>query len=198
MPDPPWLRLARPLIGKDKEVNKPALATRIGELFPDMAPYCEQVCRELATAEQQNWCGLYLAYCLAQVGHKPPFKATRAGFARQHGFMRPFTWSIWGKPAWRLPGDVVVFDLGGFHHAAFYLGDNGDGSWACLGAAQGPDYTTCIWHYRGAFCVAVRRPHDFFSEEQQRVATGLSQAAQATQARVPIDAGTAQKRVDTA
>jgi hypothetical protein len=149
--EPPWLRLARSLIGR-ADVDRTAIAAGIARIWPDMADYCRYVAHDVSVSDR--WCGLFLAHCVTQIGYCPPFKPTSLA----QGFLRPFAWSVWGKPSWRLPGDIVVLDLGGWHHAAFYVSDNGDGTWSCLGASQGRDYTTGIVSYKGDYCVAVRRP----------------------------------------
>jgi hypothetical protein len=144
--EPAWLALARPLIGKP--VNPIEPAARIARIWPDMSDYCRTVTPSTPS------CGLFPAYCLSQLGHRPPFHSDHI----VRGFMRAFAWSTWGVPSWRLPADIVVLDMGGWHHVTFYVGDNGDGTWACLGAAQGPKYEINIWNFKGAQCVAVRRP----------------------------------------
>lgn len=117
-----------------------------------MAGYCHQV------NTTDPWCGLFLAHCLAQFGIRPPFKP---GSELQRGFLRSYAWSVWGKPSWRLPGDVIVLDMGGHHHVTFYVDDNRDGTWATMGACQGPKHITGLWNYRADLCVAVRRPKEY-------------------------------------
>jgi hypothetical protein len=170
MADPPWLRIARTFIGK--EPNRPAVAARIGQIFPDLAAYCQQV------NATDPWCGLFLAHCLSQMGYRPPFKPP----GLQQGFMRSYAWSVWGLPSWRLPGDVVVLDRGGYHHCTFYVGDNGDGTWSCLGASQGPSFETRLWNYKASQCVAVRRPHPHSGSG----AESLSTAKPSTDKMTPI------------
>lgn len=143
---PPWLTIARSLIGRD--ISPPLIAKCISKVFPDMADYCRQV------NTVDPYCGLFLAHCLSQFGYRPPFKAGSI----QRGFLRSYAWSTWGKPSWRLPGDVLVLDMGGFHHVTFYVDDNRDGTWLTLGASQGPEHITGLWNYKADLCVAARRP----------------------------------------
>jgi hypothetical protein len=146
MLEPPWLLLARKLVGK--QIPPPAMAAQIAGIWPDMADYCRQV-----TASTPS-CGLFPAYCLSLLGHRPPFHADYV----VRGFMRAFAWSTWGQPSWRVPGDVVVLDMGGWHHTTFYVDDNRDGTWNCLGAAQGPKHEISLWSFKAEQCAAVRRP----------------------------------------
>ena len=70
----------------------------------------------------------------------------------------PLPGAVWGQPAWRTPGDVVVIDRGGWHHVGFYLGEKGPEAWGLLSATQGANREIKEWYFPSAGCAAVRRP----------------------------------------
>lgn len=139
----PWFAVAQALAGR--QVTAVEMARQIAVIYPEMGAYLE-------SRDRDGDCGLFVGYCFARVAIRPPFFPTH-----ERSFLRAFAWSAWGVPAWRVPGDVVVIDRGGWHHVGFYLGERGD-SWGLLGATQGPNREIKEWYFQSASCVAVRRP----------------------------------------
>ena len=71
---PPWLATMRELTGtqsRGKNAMIQSWASKIGELFPEMASYSVQY-----TTDDIPWSGLVVAYCMAVNGIKPIFGAT--------------------------------------------------------------------------------------------------------------------------
>jgi uncharacterized protein (TIGR02594 family) len=71
---PPWLQTMRSLNGTSEtpgSADNPkilAMADTIGEIYPEMADYCNSY-----RHDSIPWCGLTEAYCMASVGVRPPF-----------------------------------------------------------------------------------------------------------------------------
>src|SRR5262245_59319227 len=115
MPDPtPWLTTMRSLDGTKcapGDVPKPIIQgwlRNIATTYPAMATYC----RAAENLEYFSWCGLTVAYCMAQAGITPVFGATDVT-----RFLFATAWLGWGTTVTTpQPGDVLVFDFGGGDH----------------------------------------------------------------------------------
>jgi uncharacterized protein (TIGR02594 family) len=121
----------------------------IANAYPDMAGYC-------AAAEKLDyfsWCGLTVGYCLTRNGIHPVF-----GSADTDQFLYAMAWLEWGTQV-SIPqvGDIVVFNFGGGdHHVTFFVADNGNGYWACLGGNQGHKVQQS--NFPKSSVMGVRRP----------------------------------------
>ena len=140
----PWLDVARSHI--EQPITAADMARLIAVVYPEMQTYLE-------SRDRDGDCGLFVGYCFTRVGIRPPFYPTH-----ERSFLRAFAWSVWGRPAWRMPGDVVVIDRGGWHHVGFYLGEKGPEAWGLLSATQGANREIKEWYFPSAGCAAVRRP----------------------------------------
>jgi uncharacterized protein (TIGR02594 family) len=152
MPDavPAWLATMRQIDGTNA-VNDNAVivgwAQKIGELFPDMAPYCANY-----TNDSIAWCGLTVGYCMAINGIKPVFGATDTD-----KFLYALAWKQFGTPVTSpQPGDVLVFYFGGSdHHVTLYEQTQGD-CYVCRGGNQSNEVK--LSNYAITQCLGIYRP----------------------------------------
>lgn len=123
MSDPTWLLVARKLVGTREFPGTPSnpkimgWANRVGAKALGI-PYA---------GDHVPWCGLGVAYCMVEAGHKPPAIAIRAK-----------SWATWGRACPKpLVGAVAVFDRAGGGHVGFVVGVYRNGDLAILGFNQG-------------------------------------------------------------
>jgi uncharacterized protein (TIGR02594 family) len=101
----------------------------ISRNYPATANYCAAAMHE----GYFPWCGLAVAYCMANAGRAPVF-----GRTDKDRFLRAAAWLGAGDEVTTpRPGDIVVFDFGaGDQHVTFFEKDLGNGFWTCLGGNQ--------------------------------------------------------------
>ena len=149
---PPWLTLARSLVGKSAAANGPeikAWAAAIAAKYPDMASYCAQY-----TDPSIPWCGLFAAYVLAMNGVRPVF-----GPSDTDKFLWAPAWDTFGAAvSTPQPGDIMRFSWsGGGEHVTFYDHEVDDNSYHCTGGNQGNHVVSTEAMPMSAI-VAIRRP----------------------------------------
>jgi uncharacterized protein (TIGR02594 family) len=147
---PPWLATMRQITGTSAATDNAVIvgwAKKIGDIFPDTAPYCAQY-----TQDTIAWCGLTVGYCMAINGIKPVFGATATD-----RFFWALAWRQFGTPAASpQPGDVLVFDFGdGDHHVTLYE-QSQESSYICLGGNQ--SHQVKLSTYPKSQCIDMRRP----------------------------------------
>ena len=132
---PAWLGTMRQNVGlhwAPGEGSNPKIANWlqfISRNYPATANYCAGAMHEAYFP----WCGLAVAYSLANSGVTPVFGATPTD---------QFLWAAaWLEEGIEVtvpqPGDIVVFDFGaGEQHVTFFEKDLGNGFWECLGGNQ--------------------------------------------------------------
>lgn len=111
MSTPPWVKVANSFVGT-KEY--PGAANN-----PTIMRWAAKVARYLGinyAGDHVPWCGLFVAYCVAECGLAPAKIAVRAS-----------EWSNWGV-ALREPtvGAVLTFNRSGGGHVAFYVSEDRD------------------------------------------------------------------------
>lgn len=123
----------------------------IGEMYPEMAAYCNSVLH----LDYFEWCGLTVAYCLSKAGRKPVF-----GNGDLQRFLWAAAWLDFGQAVQSpQPGDVVVFRFaGGGHHVTLFESDLGNGYWACRGGNQ--SHQVKVTNFAKSSVMGVRRPQD--------------------------------------
>jgi uncharacterized protein (TIGR02594 family) len=140
---PGWLAEMRLITGLSEKPGTPdepkimAMASFIGDEFPDMASYCAQYVHDSIP-----WCGLAEAYCMARVGIRPPFGKTDTD---------KFLWArAWADdPDYtKLPipklGCVVVLTRSGGGHVTTYESDAGSNI-KCRGGNQSDAVTVASY-----------------------------------------------------
>lgn len=131
---PKWLATMRAITGMAEVAgtgDNPkilAMTAEIARIFPDMADYCSEY-----EHDEQPWCGLTVAYCMALAGIRPPFGATDTArflwaksWANDPGFQRITS---------PKHGCVVVFSRTGGGHVTLYERTNGS-NYVCRGGNQ--------------------------------------------------------------
>lgn len=150
---PPWLTLARSLIGTHAQNDNAVIMawpTAIAAKFPDMADYASRYKHD-STA----WCGVFAAYVLAMSGIRPVFGATDT-----NKWMWADAWKHFGT-AVDTPqaGDILVFKwAGGGEHVTFYDHEEDDNYYHCTGGNQGSGHVVSTEAMPMANCIAIRRP----------------------------------------
>jgi peptidoglycan hydrolase-like protein with peptidoglycan-binding domain len=128
----------------------------IASTYPEMAAYC----RAEKALSYFSWCGLTVAYGMAQSGLRPVF-----GSHDTDRFLWATAWLEWGdavpkthQASWSVVlGDVVVFDFGhGDRHVTLFSRDNGHGGWECWGGNQTHGVRLTTFSVNDV--VGVRRP----------------------------------------
>jgi uncharacterized protein (TIGR02594 family) len=141
--DPKWLNAARARLGTREAAgtaNSPAIlawAKKLGTKVLGM----------IYNADSVPWCGVFVAYCLAEDGIKAPPVAVRA-----------MSWATWGlaiRPERLAPGAVLVFERHGGGHVGFYVGEDAV-AYHVLGGNQGDAVT--IARIEKTRCIARRWP----------------------------------------
>lgn len=150
---PPWLTLARSLIGTHAQNDNAVIMawpTAIAAKFPDMADYATRYKHD-STA----WCGVFAAYVLAMSGIRPVFGATDTD-----KWMWADAWQQFGTAVdTPQPGDVLVFKwAGGGEHVTFYDHEEDDNYYHCTGGNQGSGHVVSTEAMPMANCIAMRRP----------------------------------------
>src|SRR5437870_3038531 len=99
---PPWLAVMHGITGTKAEHDNPTILgwrDFIAHQYPDMAAYCASY-----THDTISWCGLTVAYCMAQAGIRPPF-----GPGDTDRFLWALAWKQFGETVTTpQPGDVLV------------------------------------------------------------------------------------------
>jgi hypothetical protein len=149
-PVPSWLETMRQITGTNAATDNAVIvgwAKKIGELFPDLAPYCAQY-----TQDTIAWCGLTVGYCFAINGIKPVFGATDVD-----RFLYALAWRQFGTSTTTPQlGDVLVFDFGGGdHHVTLYEQTQGT-SYICRGGNQ--SHQVKLSTFPKSQCIDIRRP----------------------------------------
>jgi len=126
---PPWLEHAYELIGT-KEVSggkdNPTIvgwAKAVSDKFPDLRGYVGWY-----DHDSIPWCGLFVAYCMATSGFKPPQQALGA----KNWF---YEWQDGARLSGPALGAVMVKTRSGGGHVTFYVGED-DTYYYCLGGNQ--------------------------------------------------------------
>ena len=110
--EPPYLAVARALIGTREVPGVPNSATIMGWA----ARLGVGVLGAAYNADSVPWCGLFAAWCVKQAGFAPPGIALRAK-----------SWASWGTPLTAdqlAPGAVLVFEREGGGHVGFYVAED--------------------------------------------------------------------------
>jgi hypothetical protein len=161
MPDtiPPHLTLARSQIGKIEDgPSILPLAAKVGQLYPDMAGYCQLVTPTTA------WCGLFCGHDLAVNGVRPPYNPK----VDVQSFLFARAWLGFGTPVPRGQeqlGDILIFDFGGGDsHVTFLNGESGS-SYQCLGGNQSDQVK--VSNFPKSQCIGIRRAPTESSQSQQ-------------------------------
>ncbi len=147
---PPWLTTMRTITGTHEGNDNPVIlgfAAFIAKKFPDMANYCARY-----THDSIAWCGLTVAYCMANAGIRPQFGATDTD-----KFLWADSWRQFGV-AVSSPqlGDILVFQwASGGHHVTLYEGTQGS-NYLCRGGNQSDAVN--VEPLPKASCTAIRRP----------------------------------------
>jgi uncharacterized protein (TIGR02594 family) len=132
---PPWLLKMRAITGLTEtsgDANNPkilAMAETIALAYPEMQSYCD-----LYTQDSIAWCGLCVAYCLAEAGIRPVFGPTDTDkFLWAQAFDDPEWGYRLGVPR---PGCIVVMTREGGGHVSLYERTEGS-NYICRGGNQG-------------------------------------------------------------
>ena len=155
MAEPPqWLVTMRAVTGVTEtpgSANEPrilAMRDRIAQVYPEMAAYCANY-----THDAIPWCGLAVAYVMADTGYRPQY-----GASDTQRFLWARSWEDWGhkldKPQ---QGCVVVMTREGGGHVTL-LEEEKDGSLLCRGGNQSDSINTATYPKSAvlAYRVAVR------------------------------------------
>jgi uncharacterized protein (TIGR02594 family) len=147
---PGWLDTMRQITGTNAATDNATIvgwAAKIGELFPDMAPYCRGY-----TNDTIAWCGLTVGYCMAINGIRPVF-----GTVDVDRFLYALAWRDFGtKVETPQPGDVMVFDFGGGdHHVTLYEQTQGT-AYVCRGGNQSSRVK--VSNCAQSQCIGIFRP----------------------------------------
>jgi lysozyme family protein len=122
----------------------------IAAKFPDMADYCKGYVHDSIP-----WCGLTVAYCMAQAGIRPVF-----GDSDTDKFLWSFAWQNWGIAVTGdpQPGDVMVFRWsGGGGHVTLYDHEVDDNYYHCSGGNQGSGHVCSTEALPMSSCISIRR-----------------------------------------
>lgn len=104
---PPWLTVARALIGT-KEIPGPQHSSFIAKGWARLGA-------GWFNDDETPWCGFFVAHCVDAVGLPYPGKGL---------FARAKAWLDWGKPSQPVLGAVVVFGRSGGGHVGFLVGES--------------------------------------------------------------------------
>lgn len=116
------------------------------------APFITKMLRRLGawwTDDETPWCGVFVGYCMKEVGHEPPKL-----------YMRAKEWATWGsrlRPERLSVGAVLVFQREGGGHVGFYVGED-DAAYHVLGGNQ--SNSVSITRIAKARLIASRWPKD--------------------------------------
>ncbi|NIJ31512.1 uncharacterized protein (TIGR02594 family) [Sphingomonas insulae] len=141
--DPAWLSAARARLGTREApgaANSPTIlgwAKRLGTRVLGM----------IYNADSVPWCGVFVAFCLAEDDIAAAPIAVRA-----------VSWANWGqllRPERLAPGAVLVFERTGGGHVGFYVGEDA-AAYHVLGGNQGDAVT--IARIAKSRCIARRWP----------------------------------------
>ncbi|RMB51741.1 uncharacterized protein (TIGR02594 family) [Sphingomonas sp. PP-CE-3A-406] len=142
-PEPAWLRRARSLIGTREAPGTVNSSTILGWA----KKLGTKVLGMVYNADSVPWCGLFVAWCVAEDGITPAPIAVRAK-----------AWATWGAnlaPERLAPGAVLVFERTGGGHVGFYVGEDKT-HYHVLGGNQGDRVS--IMRLEKPRCVARRWP----------------------------------------
>ena len=103
--EPPWLAVARSLIG-EREIVGPKHNGKIVKWWSELGA-------KWFNDDETPWCGLFAAHCMAQAGQTYP-----------SAFPRAKAWLDWGKASQPRLGAVVVFGRNGGGHVGFLVGES--------------------------------------------------------------------------
>ena len=151
---PPWLTLARSMIGVN-EVDNPSQivswSKAIAAKFPDMASYAANY-----NDASIPWCGQFVAYVLAMQGIRPIFGPTDTDKYLWAPAWDDFGTAVTGDPQ---PGDIMRFKWpGGGEHVTLYDHEVDDNYYHCTGGNQGSPGQVSTAAMAMSSCVAIRRP----------------------------------------
>ena len=141
--DPAWLHAARARLGTREAPGAANSATILGWA----KRLGTRVLGMIYNADSVPWCGVFVAYCLAEDGIEAAPIAVRA-----------MSWATWGlalRPERLAPGAVLVFERPGGGHVGFYVGEDA-AAYHVLGGNQGDAVT--IARIAKSRCVARRWP----------------------------------------
>ena len=153
---PPWLTLARSLVGVN-EVDNPSQivswSKAIAAKFPDMTAYSQNY-----NSASIPWCGQFVAYVLAMQGIRPIFGPTDTD-----KYLWAPAWDdygtdvgVAGQPQ---PGDILRFKWStGGEHVTIYDHEVDDNYYHCTGGNQGDPGQVSTAAMAMSSCVAIRRP----------------------------------------
>lgn len=151
---PPWLTLARSLIGVNEDDNASQIVSwskAIATKFPDMASYAANY-----NDASIPWCGQLVAYVLAMQGIRPIFGPTDTDKYLWAPAWDDFGTAVTGDPQ---PGDILRFKWpGGGEHVTIYDHEVDDNYYHCTGGNQGSPGQVSTAAMAMSSCVAIRRP----------------------------------------
>jgi uncharacterized protein (TIGR02594 family) len=142
---PKWLVSARARLGT-KEAPGPANSPTILGWAKRLGT---KVLGIVFNADSTPWCGVFVAFCLAEDGIEGPPIAVRA-----------LSWATWGlslRPERLAPGAILVFERTGGGHVGFYVGEDAF-AYHVLGGNQGDAVT--IARIEKSRCIARRWPSE--------------------------------------
>lgn len=117
--DPPWLAIARTLIGQ-REIKGPTHNNWIAKGWARLdAGWFND--------DETPWCGFFVAHCIDAAGLPYPGKGL---------FARAKAWLDWGEPVQPVLGAVAVFGRDGGGHVGFAVGESASHIYV-LGGNQG-------------------------------------------------------------